>query len=63
MPILVGDYHILNDLLDILVSSFYHTIHLWPIQQGIRMLDFPLSIEFCYHLAIKVLGIISYNLF
>jgi len=26
------------------------------------MLDFPFSAEFCYHLAIEVLGIINYNL-
>jgi len=63
MPILVSDYHLLNNLLDIFVSSFYHTIHLWPIWRGIGMLDFPFSEEFYYHLAIEVMGIISHNLF
>jgi hypothetical protein len=31
MSILVGDYHLLNNLLDVFVSSFYNNIHLWPI--------------------------------
>jgi len=43
MSILVGDYHILNDLLDILVSSFYHTIHLWPIRKELECLIFHLA--------------------
>jgi len=63
VSILVGDYHLLNNLLDIFVSNFYRTIHLWPILRGIGMLDFPFSVEFYYHLAIEVMGIISYNPF
>ena len=63
MPILIGDYHLLNNLFDILVSSFYRTIHLWSIWRRVGMLDFPFNAEFYYHLAIEILGIISYNLF
>jgi hypothetical protein len=61
MPILVRDYHLLNNLLDIFVSSFYRTIHLWPIWRVIGMLDLSFSAEFYYHLIIEVLGI--FNLF
>jgi hypothetical protein len=62
MLILIGDYHLLNNLFDILISSFYRTIHLWSIRRRVRMLDFPFSAELYYHPAIKILGIISYKL-
>jgi len=53
MPILIGDYPLLNNLLDIFVSSFYRTIHLWPIWWGIGMLDFPFRQSFIIFLALK----------
>ena len=42
MLVFVYECHFLYDLLNVFVSSFYNTIHLWPVRGRIVMLDLEL---------------------
>lgn len=63
MPIFVGDYYFLDDLIEILISCLDNTIHLGSIRRRIRMLNFLLGTEFSNQFPIKILNIISYQFF
>ena len=59
MPVLVGDCHLLYDLLDIFVSSFNCTIHLWSVGRSIVMLNLELLAQGGDHSIVKVCTVIS----
>jgi len=63
MPIFVGDYHFLDDLIKVLISCLDNTIHLGSIRRRIRMLNFLLGTEFSNQFPIKILNVISYQLY
>ena len=39
MLVLVGFYHLLHDLYNVLVGKLHYSVHLWPIGRGPVMLD------------------------
>src|ERR1051325_8676925 len=63
VPIHVSHYHLLYDLLDILVGSFHCATHLRPIWRRVVMLDLELRAEFGDHLVVEVRTVICDNLF
>src|SRR3954471_10350559 len=63
MPISVGHYHLLYNLLNVLVSRFNIAIHLWTIRRRIVMLDLEGLTKLLHQLVIKIRSIISNDLF
>jgi hypothetical protein len=62
MPILVGDHHFLDNLLEIFVGCFDCPIHLWSIRGRIEVFNLPFGAQFVNQLPIEILSIISYGL-
>ena len=58
MPVLVGHYHILHNLLNVFVGHFYCAIHFRFIRRRIVMLDFELSAKFGNHNIVEVSPIV-----
>ena len=63
MPILICHYHLLYDLLNILVGGFNCAIHLWSIWRRVVMLYLELRVEFSDYLIIKIGTIVCDNPF
>jgi hypothetical protein len=61
MSIFVGDHHLLDDLLEILISYLNNTIHLGFVRRRLGVYNRPLGAEFNNYFPIKVLSIISYQ--
>src|SRR3954462_7445134 len=62
MPISVGHYHLLHNLLNVLVGCFDSAIHLWTVRRRIMMLDLEGLTKLLHHLVIEIRSIISNNL-
>ena len=62
MPVLISYHHLLDNLLDVLVSSFNSPIHLRSVRRGIMMFDFELFTKLLHHLVIQIRTIISDDL-
>ena len=54
MLIFVCHRHLLYDLFDIFISSFYNTIHLRPVRRKVMMLDLELHAELSDHNIIEI---------
>src|SRR3954463_8621655 len=63
MPISVSHYHLLHNLLNVLVGRFNSAIHLWTIRRRIVMLDLEGLTKLFHQLVIKIRSIISNDLF
>ena len=63
MPVFVRYCHLLYDLLDVLISSLYGAIHLWPVRGRVMVFNFELRAEFSNHLVVQISTIISDNSF
>jgi hypothetical protein len=61
MPILVGDHHFLDNLLEILVRCFDCPIHLWSIRGRIEVFNLPFVAQLVNQLPIEILSIINYQ--
>src|SRR3954469_21839499 len=62
MPISVGHYHLLHNLLNVLVGRFNNAIHLWTIRRRIVVFDLEGLTKFLHHLVIEIRSIISNDL-
>src|SRR3954471_10224843 len=62
MPISVGHYHLLYNLLNVLVSRFDSAIHLWMIRRRVVMLDLEGLTKLLHQLVIEIRSIISNDL-
>ena len=63
MPILIGYYHLLHNLLDVFVGRFDRAIHFRSIWRRIMMLDLKLSTKLINHSIVEVSPIVSDNPF
>ena len=54
MSIFICHRHLLDDLLDIFISSFYNAIHLWSVGRRVMMLDFELRAELSDHSVVEI---------
>src|ERR1044072_6943100 len=63
MPILVSHYHLLYNLLNVLVGGFHCAIHLWPIRRRVVMLNLELRTEFGDHFVVEIIAVICDNPF
>ena len=63
MPILIGYYHFLHNLLDIFVGRFDCAIHFRSIQRRIAMLNLKLSANLSNYNIVEVSPIVGDNLF
>jgi len=59
--VIVGDCHLLDDLLEIFIGYLNNTIHLGSIRRRIKVFNLLLSAELSNQLSIKVLSIVSYH--
>ena len=59
MPVFVGYYHLLHNLLNVFVRCFHCAIHLRSIRRRIVMLDFELSAKFRNHSIVEVSPIVN----
>src|SRR4051812_17381913 len=62
VPISVGHYHLLHNLLNVLVGRFNSAIHLRTIRRRIVMLDLEGLTKLLHHLVIEIRFIISNDL-
>jgi hypothetical protein len=46
MPIFIGDYHLLDDLLKIFIGYVNNTIRLGFVRRRMKVLNLPLDVEF-----------------
>ena len=63
MPVFIGYYYILHNLLYVFIGSFYFTIHLRSVRGRIVMLDFELRAESSDHNIVEVSSVVSDNPF
>src|SRR4051812_17086138 len=63
VPISVGHYHLLHNLLNILIGRFNSIIHLWTVRRRIVMLDLEGLTKILHQLVIEIRSIISNDLF
>jgi len=61
VPIFVGDYHLLDDILEIFIGCLNNTIHIRFVRRRIKVLNLSLSAKFSNQLFIEILSIISYQ--
>ena len=54
MPVFICHCHLIYDLLDVLISSFYNAIHLRPIRRRVMMLDLKLRAKLGNHSVIEI---------
>ena len=59
MPILVGYFHLLHNLLSVFLGRFDCAIHFRSIRRRIVILDFELSTKFCNHSNVEIGPIVS----
>ena len=59
VSVFIGYYHLLHNLLYILVGSFHCAIHLRSVWRRVVMLDLELHVEFNDHGIVKVGAIVS----
>ena len=62
MLILVRNNHLLDNLLDILISSFNSPIHLGSVRRRIMMCNLELATQLFHHLVVQVRSIINNDL-
>ncbi|RHN45060.1 hypothetical protein MtrunA17_Chr7g0226171 [Medicago truncatula] len=62
MPIFVGSYHFLDNLLDVLLGCLYCTIHLRPIRRRIMMFDLEFFTKSLHHIVVQVGTIVGNDL-
>jgi hypothetical protein len=60
VSIFVGDYHILDDLLEIFVGCLNNTIHIGFVRGRIKVINLSFAVEFDNQLPIKIQSIVSY---
>jgi hypothetical protein len=46
MPILIGDYDLLDDLLEIFIGYLNNTIHIGSVRRRMKVLNLPLGVKF-----------------
>ena len=63
MPILIGYYHFLHNLLDIFVGRFDCAIHFWSIWRRNVMLDLKLSAKLSNYRIVEISPIVGDNPF
>jgi len=61
VSIFVGDYYLLDDLLEVFISYIDNTIHLGFVRRRIKVLKFPLDVKFSNQLPIEILSIFNYQ--
>ena len=62
VQILVRNNHLLDNLLDILISSFNSPIHLWSVRRGVMVCNLEFSAQLIHHLIIQIRPIDSNDL-
>src|SRR3954468_9069351 len=62
MPITVSHYHLLHNLLNVLVGRFNNIIHLWTIRRRIVVLDLEGLTKLLHQLIIEIRSIVSNDL-
>src|SRR4051812_40538438 len=62
MPISVGHYHLLHNLLNVFVGRFNSAIHLWTIRRRVVVFDLEGLTKLLHHLVIEIRSIISNDL-
>src|SRR3954468_23725988 len=62
MPISVGHYHLLHNLLNVFVGRFNSAIHLWTIRRRVVMLDLEGLTKLLHQLINKIRSIVSNDL-
>ena len=63
MPVFMRHYHILYNLLNVLIGGFHYAIHLWSIWRRMVVLDLELHAEFCDHSIVQISTIVRDNPF
>ena len=63
MPIFIGHYHLLYNLIYVLVGNFHRAIHLRSLWRRVVMLDLELHAEFSNHSIVEVGTVVSDNPF
>ena len=59
MPVFVGYYYLMQNLLNVFVGFFHCAIHFRSIRRRIVMLDFKLSAKFSNHKIVEVSPIVG----
>src|SRR3954468_16579581 len=62
VPISIGHYHLLHNLLNVLVGRFNSAIHLWTIRRRVMMLDLEGLTKLLHQLIIEIRSIVSNDL-
>src|SRR3954463_8049024 len=62
MPVFVSDDHFLDDLLNVLISSFDGAVHFWSVRRRVMMLNLEFLTQFFHHLVVQVRTIVSNDL-